>query len=331
MSIPKTDKEIQMKLLCVKTDKGCFISDNSDYSKKNLKVFYFDGEHPISTYCKDWYFVEQYPTSVQQDNSGETVNRRYELKDTTLASDKLPLVIPYEEAENYNDDAIDSLYEYKYDRTEPFKEELTFEIKTLCEVDNFDFAPVLDYSAIHKWHYSDSVYKITNADVQHQLLDKIIFPEVLLHNRPCKLSSKQMYDITRQYILEHIDHAVAEVSSNYDFCFEVRKLIPMIEPEKITYQNIFARTKKERNKIHTTIKKYEKKLIYEMTHDQSKYNNYTVIPEMTANSESELKEKVDTWLEGLIECINKPLCQCPHCQGSGYLDDFEKINFKDVH
>jgi hypothetical protein len=68
-----------------------------------------------------------------------------------------------------------------------------------------------------------------------------------------------------------------------------------------------------------------------MTHDQSKYNNYTVIPEMTANSESELKEKVDTWLESLIECINKPLCQCPHCQGSGYLEDFEKIDFKDVH
>ena len=33
------------------------------------------------------------------------------------------------------------------------------------------------------------------------------------------------------------------------------------------------------------------------------------------------------WLEGLIELINKPLCQCPQCKGTGYLDDISKIEF----
>ena len=37
--------------------------------------------------------------------------------------------------------------------------------------------------------------------------------------------------------------------------------------------------------------------------------------------------EVDMWLEGLIELINKPLCQCPQCKGTGYLDDISKIEF----
>jgi hypothetical protein len=113
-----------------------------------------------------------------------------------------------------------------------------------------------------------------------------------------------MYDITRQYILEHIDNSVAMITSNYAFCFEVKKLVPLIVPETIKYQNIFGRTKREREKIYTTIKKYEEKPIFEMTHEQEKYKGYSVIPEMFANSEAELKEKVDTWLESLIAIIN---------------------------
>jgi hypothetical protein len=140
-----------------------------------------------------------------------------------------------------------------------------------------------------------------------------------------------MYDMTRQYILDHIDNSVAKITSNYDFCFTVKKLVPLIEPETITYQNIFASTKRERNKIHTTIKKFNEMEIFEMTHEQSRYQGYTVIPEMHANSEAELKEKVDAWLEGLMAVINEPLCQCPHCQGTGYVGEVKKqgFNYKD--
>ena len=104
-------------------------------------------------------------------------------------------------------------------------------------------------------------------------------------------------------------------------------VIPLIEPETITYNNIFARTKRERNKILTTIKKYEEKSIFSMSDDKAQYKGYPVIPELCANSETELKDKVDMWLEGLIELINKPLCQCPQCKGTGYLDDISKTEF----
>lgn len=317
-----------LNLNCVKTNKGCFISDAStNYYKENLKVLLFNGKNPSDTYCKDWYYVEEYPTSVQQEVNGGIINARYELKDESLASDKMPKVIPYEEECNYNWEVISGLYSYEYNTAPPYLKDINFDIQVICEVDDYNFPPRMEYSAIKREAWSDRQYTITNTNVQHQLLDKMIFPAVLLHERPCKFSSKQMYDMTRQYILEHIDNAHAKVTSNYDFCFEVRKLIPLLKPETITYHNIFARTKKERNKLHTTVKSYEEKTIFEMTHDQSKYNNYSVIPEMCANNEAELKEKVDTWLESLLEIINKPLCTCPHCNGTGYLEDITKEGF----
>lgn len=325
----------KLTILCVKTNKGCFISDCTattgyDYNYHNniVNKLFFDGKQPTGTYYPNWFYIEQYPTKIQRECRGEYINKRYELIDTSLESDKMPLVIPYEEENNYNSNMIESLYRFTCDQEPNYMEDVECDIQVVCEIDNYNFPPLFEYSARTKTDFSDRVYTIKNADVQHQLIDKMIFPAVLLHERPCKFTSKQMYDMTRQYILEHIDNSVATVTSNYDFCFEVKKLIPLIEPETITYQNIFGRTKRERNKIHTTIKKYNEKSIFEMTHAQARYKGYTTIPEMTANSEAELKEKVDTWLEGLMEIINKPLCLCPHCLGTGYTDDLKKVGFE---
>lgn len=330
---PSTDKE-KNKLLCIKTDKGCYISDcfvtsgyDYDYHDTKIADLLFNGKKATKTYCKNWYYIEDFPSLIQIERTGSRINERYELNDVSLASEKLPVVIPYESKDDYNSNLIDTLYSYAYDRKPSYLEEVPYDIQIVCEIDNYNFPPNINYKGIHKWNYSDSQYTITNADVLHQMLDKIIFPEVLLPERPCKLTSKQMYDITRQYILEHINNSVAKITSNYDFCFDVVKLIPLITPENITYQNIFARTKRERNKIHTTIKKYNEIQIFAMTHDQDNYKGYPVIPEMCANNETELKEKVDKWLEGLIELINKPLCQCPQCKGTGYIDSISQIGF----
>lgn len=325
----------KLVILCVKTDKGCFISDckattgyDYNYHRPAVDKMFFDGKRPTGTYYPNWFYIEQYPTQIQREVCGACVNKRYELIDTTLESEKMPLVIPYEDENMYNSSVVESLYRYNYDQEPNYMEDVDCEIQVICEIDNYNFPPMFEYNAVEKRGWSDyQKYTIKNADVHHQMIDKMIFPAVLLHERPCKFTSKQMYDITRQYIIDHIDQSVAKITSNYDFCFTVRKLIPLIEPETITYQNIFARTKRERSKIHTRIKKYEEKEIFEMTHAQARYDSYSVIPEMTANSEEELKEKVDTWLEGLMEIINKPLCTCPHCNGSGYLDDIKKEGF----
>jgi len=322
------------KIMVVKTDKGCFISDcfatsgyDYNYHRSVIGDLLFNGKSATTTYYLNWYYIEEYPALIQIKKDGNRVNERYELKDKGLTSDKMPELIPYNEKDNYSYDVIDSLYLYTYDKEPDYLEEYPCDIQVVCELDNFTFPPQIEYTAIHKYDFSDKPYTIKNADVQHQMLDKMIFPAVLLHESPCKFTSKQMYDITRQYILEHIDNSVAKITSNYDFCFTVRKLIPLIEPETISYQNIFARTKRERNRIRTSIKKYEEKDIFEMTYSPENYRGYSPIPEMCANNESELKEKVDKWLTDLIKIINKPLCQCPECKGTGYVGKIEKGKF----
>jgi hypothetical protein len=62
-----------------------------------------------------------------------------------------------------------------------------------------------------------------------------------------------------------------------------------------------------------------------MTHDQSKYNNYTAIQPIYADNELELKNKIDEFLDSLITVINKPLSLCPYCKGTGYTEEITRI------
>lgn len=322
------------QMLCIKTDKGCFISDclavggyNYDYHHTQINTLLFNGKRATETYCKNWYYINEYPSLIQREESGKIINRRYEIKNASLISDSLPAVIPYEEIEDYDSDVVDNLYSYMHDQEPSYLKEIVYDIQVICDIENYNFPPKIKYTGIHMKNFADHQYIITNANVQHQILDKIIFPEVMLSNRPCKFSSEQMYDITRQYIIEHIDGSVAKIISNYDFCFEVVKIIPLIEPKIITYSDIFAKSKREKNKVHTTIKKYNEQKIFSMTSMRETYRNYPIIPEMCANSETELKEKVDMWLENLIKLINEPLCQCPQCKGLGYISNVSEIDF----
>ena len=157
------------------------------------------------------------------------------------------------------------------------------------------------------------------------MLDKMIFPEIIIHSRPCSLDSKQVYDITRQYIIDNINKDIAKITSNYDFCFEVKKIIKRVEPKTYETYNIFARTKKARSKTHYKVSEYKEIQIFEMTNENEKYKGYTPISAIYANNENELKEKLDDFLEDLINFINTPIEECEHCKGTGYKQDIENL------
>ncbi len=323
-----------VKIMMVKTDKGCFISDcyalhgyDFDYHKSIIPELFFDGKKAVKTYYPHWYFIEKYPDSVQKEQAGSMINKRFEIKNKALISDKMPAVIPYSERENYDGDMIDGLYSYFSDKEPNCMVDFPCDFEVLCEVEGYNFPPKIGYEAIAKINYANAKYTVSNADVQHQMLDKVIFPAVLLHNRPCKFSSKTMYDITRQYIMNNINNSVARITSDYDFCFEVVKVVPLIKPETVVFLDMFAKTKKEQTKPQTAIRRYDEVTIFSMTHDRKNYEGYPVIPEMCANSEEELQAKVDEWLLEIIRIINAPLCQCPNCGGTGYVGGIEKAVF----
>lgn len=315
----------------VETPECCFITDliktsgyDYEYHHSKIEDLYFDGKKPTRTFARNWMKIDKIPSLVEMRITGNRTNERYELTEPDLASDKLPNVIPKEDKENYQYNILETLYEYKYDRLPDRMEPVDVEIQTVLKMDKY-VEPSLEFEAIHKFNYSDAVYKITSADVGHQLFDKIIFPEVCLADRPCSLTSKQVYDVTRQHVLSHIDTSVADITSNYDFCFAVQKKVPKIAPETITYQNYFARTKKERLKVKTAVVSFTSHDIFQMTPAQENYKGYTAIPAMYASSEAELTEKMNEWLTYLMSIINAPLEECPHCNGTGLCGEVARV------
>ena len=312
----------------IKTDKGCFISDcqtasgyDYNYHRSKISELYFDGSQPKSTYLKNWYLIDNYPSKVERKVPQQRTNIRYVLKNPAMATEALPLEV------TSIDEDVYALYEEKYDLTEEkmeLVENLKFEI--LFEVNNFEFPPSVNYDATVRVNWADEKVKITNANFKHQLFDRMIIPDILIHNYPCEISSVDLYNVVRQYIKDNINTKYAKITSDYDFCFTVKKLIPMYTPKDYTYTNPFARTKKEREKIHKAVSKYKEEEIFEMTHAGKKYSGYTVIQPISANNEYELKEKIDTYLESLIKYINEPLIECEHCKGLGFVNEIKKIN-----
>lgn len=256
--------------------------------------------------------------------------RKYVLKDEYKGCLGFKEEIEYDDRFNFEHE-IDSFYNYEYHKRDEIQEVDDLEIEVIMELENFNL-PTIEYRAYGATNmnaYWDGEYNITGKDVEHQLIDKIMFPNILLPERPCKFTSKQMYDITRAYIKDNINNKYATISSDYDFCFEVKKKIKKYTPEEATYYNIFAKTKKQRNTPHKKIVKYREETIFKMTNSKSKYDGYPIIEEMTAKNETELKEKIDTWLSNLIEKINEPLVECPHCNGLGVISEIKEINCND--
>lgn len=332
------EKEV-IKAKMIDTGKGCFISESKKTYNQNhiLRYLYFDGNQPKESYKADWLYIPNRPTKIQRMSRQKYTNYRWELNRPEMKGKLLDCVPKDYSGDDYDlyfdeegDFKLEGFYNYKYDSIPSELEDVEVEWELIMEVENFKEPPRLCFEGIKRIGWNESVYQIRNENVKHYAMDEMIIPPVLIHNRPCYFTSKQVYDITRQYVKEHIDLRVAKISSDYDFCFEVQKLIPLHQPKQISYQNLFAKTKKERQEIHTSTVKYrDETTVLEMTSEEERHKGYTPIPKMCANSEEELQQKMQEWLDYVISEINKPLIECPHCKGLGIVEwNGEKVKFK---
>lgn len=84
--------------------------------------------------------------------------------------------------------------------------------------------------------------------------------------------------------------------------------------------------KRRKPKYETRYQKDRTVKILEMTPASSKYQGYTVIEGFEGKNKQDLQEKVDTYLEKLMEFINEPIEDCPNCHGRGVIlnNKFEK-------
>lgn len=335
-----------LQIYTIKTKSKLFISadpnNNSGYNNpSNLNDYYFNGEKAKKSFHASWLYLEEEIKQITKKQSGKQINQRYELIDKSLASEKIPLILTKDEATKCDSSTdyelewkepykiYSSLYEYKWDYEPEKFVEVPFNIILLYDLDYDISEPKeINYKAIHKSSYSNSNYEIKNEDVIHQLADRIFFPSLMIHEKPCLLTSKQTYDIVRRFIKDNINPAVAKITSDYDFCFTVKKRIPISKPYSVQYDGRSLFSKSRKPKMMTRHVSETEVEIFEMTHENDKYKGYTPIEGFEGKNEDDLKDKLDSYLTELITFINEPLKECEHCGGRGVI--FNEKFKKDV-
>ncbi len=313
-----------MKIMAIKQPHGYYIYQQ-DFSSWFLQNLFINGEHPVSTFTDDWFFVPEKPTKIEEEKSQPNINFRYELIDPSMQSEKISLSFKKEEViqldegnysvwkEEYRH--LQSLYKLVSDPQPTIMVEIPFKLVELYEADHEAQKPV-DFSYPVKSGPYKEVDTITNERLKHRLLDEMYVSDLYLHEKPCRISSKNLYNIIREHVNRNINSQYAVVTSNYDFCFTVKKRLKLADPIKYTV-NINSDRKRAKPKYverYTVDRDVE---IFNMTSREDAYKGYQILPDLEAASEIELKEKIDEYLADLMEFINAPLIDCPCCNGTG--------------
>ena len=328
-----------MKITAIKTKKGYYLSANpaKDYGDSGLLGYLFNGKAPESTFDKRWIFVQatSKPILIEKEVSQPAINYRYELIDKSMITDKIKEVFPRDVVSECNENGYDwywkkeyahlaSLYELKSDEQPKIRKLVDYELDIVMEIDEIKKHEGFSYQ-VQKTNWAhEGTTALTEKAIRHQLIDSIVFPSIILQNKPSKLTSFQAYKIVRQYIKDNINPKYAEITSDYEFCFTVKKRLEFSEPESFTVDvnnNIFS-TRKRKPKM---VQKYQKArlsdAIFEMTHANSNYKGYTAIQGFEGKDQTDLKQKIDFYLKNLIEFINTPLVDCPICKGTGFIKE----------
>lgn len=314
------------QIIAIETDNGVYVKKAGDYN--GFPSYLFDGKMPEKTYMSDWGLIKKLPKKIEYTTSQPNINHRYELDAEALESSgfsgktlgHLQPVLKREDVAYESDYSwywkeefkhLASLYKSTSDNQPDLILPVECDFKVILKIDKIKGYAGLSYP-VQKTQWSHEGTRLLNeSEVIHQEIDKILFPKPILPSRPCKLSSPQVYKIVRQHIKVNIDHRVCEITSDYDFCFTVKK---RVLPAETALDDIY---RQENNHKARYRPKMDMFTVFEMTDDKRNYQGYTPIKAVIANNHRGLKQKIDKMLKDIIEDINKPIKLCPYCDGKG--------------
>lgn len=285
-----------IKFTCIVSGDDVFINKPTPF---NVTPF-FDGEVGEKTYNDQYVKISKYPEKITflRKDSG---NVHYILTEEAL-KDKYPKKLEYNDL--YGEDAeyegLSGLYERVVEEPKEYYVELEYEIDRF-DVEEFDFI---------KRNYTGHV----------SFVNELRLPKVLHSTVPNYLEADQFYKIIRDYIKNNIDPKVARITSDYDFCFTVKKVVKLNAP--VPYKVDVSSIRAKKPKYELRYKDTELVECFEMA--PKAYQNYSVVGPIYGKNAKELEEKVNAYLEDLIRKINEPVVECKHCGGLGVI--FEKIN-----
>lgn len=315
-----------MKFVGIETKSRFFIKPHGgrDWLENDITRYLFDGVPAEKTFHSDWFSVKQKPSRVHKITPQPNINHRFVLIDESISGEKTKAVFQREEVADYVDYSwvwkeefthLQSLYREESDKQPDKIEEIEFEIIVLLSLDELsDGNGLINYKIQRTRWQHDGTTTLTDKDVSHQIIDEIVFPSIILPHKPSKLTSKESYEIIRQFIKDNINPKVAKIDSDYDFCFSVQKRIPLLSPVKYT---VDVGNRKPR--YETRYRNERVFRIFEMTHDGENYKGYTPINGFSGENHRDLKEKIDFYLNKLIDFINLPVSDCPTCNGDGVI------------
>lgn len=318
-----------LRLYCVETPDGVYIKSDGNYRTETMFQMLFDGAKPDTTFLDQWGKLSAMPQRVTKYVHQPDINYRYELVDPAMVSDKIPAILTREEVEYYVEDYescwrskqykhLQSLYKEASDKQPNKLVDQEFEITAHIKTDVIRQMKDLSIPAYQNDIWVDRKdYVITNNNVTYQLLDQLRFPDIILPMLPCKLTFKQSYDIVRAFVRDNHNPKYAIITSDYDFCFTVKKRIELAAQE--AYQVDVSRTKKPR--YETRYRKSRDIEIFEMTSVEKAYPGYTPIKGFEGKDRDDLQANIDKFCDDLIKIINEPLVDCPHCNGCGVVID----------
>lgn len=320
-----------MKIIGIKTNDGYYITDdinNNNYSGTYLGGYIVNGEQPKPTFNKKWVKVSEEPTKIQRWKSMPNINERYELRDPSLADKFKQTYLKSEVKLGYDDDleeviyldefkGIQSLYEFKSDPQEKVLEDVEFEYETISEIDEITEPTKFSYAVVK--NFSRYAPNVTNDNAKTEMIAQIITPDLLLHTQPCRLTAQESYDVVRAYIKNNINPMVAEITSDYDFCFTVKKKIALAKEHvyQVEINNSIFNKRKKKPNYQTRVQKTYSIEIFNMA--PKPYQSYKLIQPFVGDNQDDLKETIDNFLSHIIGVINEPLKECECCNGTGVI------------
>ena len=327
-----------MKIIAIKTNDGYLISDNLNnkvYFNSSLSNLLFDNVYPQKTFKSDWFKIINKPVKIEKEVIQQPINKRWELK-SEFNNENFKKIWLYHETLGEDSDTIEEfqnikgLYEYKEDKRSNVLQQIEFEWDEILQIEIFNKPEGFNFKVVgergHKL-YSN----VTEKNLKYDILTEVITPSILLHTQPCKLTSKETYDIIRAFIKDNINPRVAVITNDYNFCFTVQKKVPLSKPysRQINVNNSIFNKKKKKPIYETRFVTEKSVQIFEMTwkgyKGNSGYDGYTCIEPFEAENQEALKEYIDKYLETLISAINEPISECDKCNGIGVLYNTVKV------
>lgn len=327
------------------------------YYSTNIGVFFkFDGYYSYSTIGQNniveingkdvtslvpnngWYHFEGELKDFKKRNPPKSEQIGWKLKNPDIASEKIPSVLSLKELtytyDPEDEDSDGKIYMGEYADIgvlyEPMLEAVPEEISLVevelvklrdLHVENYNVPSEMKVQ-IQDGNYGGKtqVQDLSTIAVFSDI-ERMLTPDFLIHARPCSLTSHQVYKIIRAHVLNNIDGKVARVTSNYDFCFAVDKVIET-KPYSTKKEQLTRSGRSYKPPRFTTgTKSTKQQKIFEMTwkgaHNGGGYTGYTCIEPWEADSLQELYDNMQKYLSDLMEEINKPVIECQHCNGLG--------------